>query len=476
MTAQRLFSSVSLRAGPWLVSRVVVLAWTAFGSTALAEPKGGAPDASGDRFDLVVLSETHARLFQRSLLPGPHGALVRTSTLVPVTEYVSLDAKDLDAPWATDGLDVELSAWGQATLGDASPEHAADGDVQSANVTLRRGPASLRLGRQHVAGGAARYSRFDGADAGIALGRHFDGEVYGGFTVLPRWDARPGYYLLGAAADTTLKDPAALPAPSRSGTWLAGARAGWRASSADASLSFHEERSDGFLARRNLGADAHADLPFAMAASGSALVDLDARKPSNLRVSANGSPAPVFDVAVDYAHTVPALLLSHQSVLSVFGTDAYDEIGGYATWRAARALRFEGSGFLDVYTQGRPGSRVTGVVRMSPDVAGRTVARVEYGRVETPDNGYHAIRLSLIQRFSRAIDATLESYGYFYDRPIHGVSTSSVQSGTVSFPVERCLRVLLAGSLLQSPYARFDTQAQVRLEYALDASRREGGR
>jgi hypothetical protein len=163
-------------------------------------------------------------------------------------------------------------------------------------------------------------------------------------------------------------------------------------------------------------------------------------------------------------------------VLSVFGTDAYDEIGGYATLRAARALRLEASGFLDVYVQGRAGSRATGAVRMSPDDAGRTVARVEYGRVQTPDNGYHSIRISLTQRLSHSIDATVESYGYFYDRAIRGVRTSSVQSGTVSFPVERCLRVLVGASLLQSPYARLDTQAQVRLEYSFDGSRRGGGR
>ena len=61
-----------------------------------------------------------------------------------------------------------------------------------------------------MVGGAARYSRFDGLAIGLAFGAGFDAEVYGGFTVLPRYDARPGYYLLGATADSLLRDPNAL--------------------------------------------------------------------------------------------------------------------------------------------------------------------------------------------------------------------------------------------------------------------------
>jgi hypothetical protein len=433
------------------------------------------PDSSSvagpDRFDLFVRGETHAELFRRALRPGPDGTLVVTRTLLPIQEYVFLGAKNLDAPWRKDSIDVELSAWGATTLGDPSPERALDGDVQTANVGYRQGPLWVRLGRQHVAGGAARYARFDGADAGVALGAGLDVETYGGFVVLPRWDRTPGYYLLGAAAETALKDPNAVAAPPRSSTWLAGGRVGYKNDWARAGLSFHEEHTGGSLARRNLGADAEADLLDAMTVTGSALLDLDERRFADAHLSADVSPMGALDVTAEYLHAAPALLLSRQSVLSVFSTDSYDEVGGYATFRAARALRVESSGFVDVYDGGRPGGRGQIAARVLPDPSGRTVTRIEYTRLLAPGNGYHAIRVSLSRRFDPALSGTLEAYGYFYDSAIRNVSTSSVYAGTLTWQPERSLSFLIGGSLARSPYARLDAEAQLRVAYAFDLSR-----
>lgn len=441
-------------------------------------PGAAAPDAPStagpDRFDLLVRGETHAELFRRALLPGPNGTLVFTRTLLPVQQYVLLDAKNLDMPWQKDSVDVELSAWGETTLGDPSPERALDGDVQTANVGYRQGPAQVRLGRQHVAGGAARYARFDGGDVAVDLGAGLDVEAYGGFTVLPRWDARPGYYILGAAADTSLKDPGALPAPARSSTWLAGGRVGYKNRWAHAGLSFHEERASGWLARRNLAADARADLQGTVEVAGSALLDVDARHLADARLSADLTPFEALDLSAEYLHAEPALLLSRQSVLSVFSTASYDEVGGLATLRAARVLRFESSGFFDVYDEGRPGARAELAVRALPGTGGRTMARFSYTRLLAPDNGYHAVRLSLSQRFLPKVTGTLEGYGYFYDSPIRGVKTSTVYAGTVSFQAERAVSVLVGASLARSPYARLDAETQVRLAYAFDLSH-EGG-
>src|SRR5690606_6968150 len=155
------------------------------GSPARAQP---AAREAPDHHTLLVHSETQIELFRRALLPGARGALVETATVAPAYESVLLRARDLDTPWSADARDLELAAWGRVWFGEAGPERSLDADVQTASVRLRHRDVALRLGRQHVAGGAARYARFDGAELAAELGSGFATRVYGGFGVLPRWD------------------------------------------------------------------------------------------------------------------------------------------------------------------------------------------------------------------------------------------------------------------------------------------------
>jgi hypothetical protein len=95
------------------------LAFSAAGS-AVAQESEPAPRAihssakpPADRLSLTARSETHLQFFQRALLPGPNGAIVSEDTALPITEYVTVDARNVDAPWQKDGLHLEFSAWGQ---------------------------------------------------------------------------------------------------------------------------------------------------------------------------------------------------------------------------------------------------------------------------------------------------------------------------------------------------------------------------
>src|SRR5262245_60559977 len=127
-----------------------------------------------DSFDASVRVETYGELFRRALLPGPNGALVETDTVAALHHSLSLQAYDIDTCWRKDGVDVGLAAWERAELGGQGGESVLDGDVETANVRYRHGVVALRLGRQHAAGGAARYVRFDGLALGAALGAGFE--------------------------------------------------------------------------------------------------------------------------------------------------------------------------------------------------------------------------------------------------------------------------------------------------------------
>ena len=439
---------------------------------AAAEPDAPAVER-GDQYDLAARSETYVELFRRALLPGPSGAIVETGTAAPVHEYLSLSAHDLDTSWRKDAIDVELAAWGRGWLGDQETERRFDGDVQVANARYRHGPLSFRLGRQQAAGGAARWVRFDGAEVGATLPAGLSLEGYGGFTVLPRWDARPGYHHLGAAADSLLRTPEAVPEPDRSGYLLGGGKMSWTGDRGHAALSFHEQHEEAGLARRTLGADARAQIVTSVGLGGAGLFELDALGIQDARLWVDTTPAPPVDLSVEYLHTEPALFLSRQSVLSVFTTEAYEEIGGNAVVRPVPGLALETGGWLEIYDADRRGARGDLGARIQPGAGKRTVVRVGYSRVVAVENGYHGARLALSHRIALPLTGTVEAYGYLYDEPILGRTTSSVYAGTLGWQAARAVNLTWGASLAQSPYASVDLQTLLRLILDFDFSRRE---
>jgi len=432
-------------------------------------PASPAAPAPIDRFTLVGHSETYLRLYQRALLPGQNGAAVPTETAVPLVSYLLANARDVDAPWQKDAIQLEFAAWARVWPTSTSLERPFDGDVQTASVRLQAGPAWAALGRQQMAGGAARFVRFDGIRLGAAhLGLFVEG--YAGFTVLPRWNEQPGYHQLGDAEDELLVNPP--PAAQRGDQWLAGARTGYASLPLSASLSYHEQRRDAELDRRSLGVDV-ATRAFGMASlGGTALLDLDSTRFADARFWVDAAPHPLIDVGVELLHAEPALLLSRQSVLSVFSTDGYDELGGTLRVRARRWLRFEANGYLDLYDGGDPGARGQLAARLSFDERYPTLVRVAYSRVDAPDNGYHGLRASFSRQLSKSLGSTLEAYGYFYDTPVAGISSSFLGAGTLSYRVQEPFEVLWSASLARSPYAELDAQTMLRASYRFDASPR----
>lgn len=445
-----------------LVAAVAVLAVR---SAAAQSPDSGSAEAQADRFELSAHAETYATLFRRAPLPGPEGALVETETAAPIYEYLQLRARNLDFAGQADTIDLEVSGWARVWPTETRFEGPLDGDLQTAAVTYHRGRGTARLGRQQFVGGAARFARFDGLSLGANLGAGLSAQAYGGLTVLPRYNERPGYYHLGSEADSLLRDPEAFEQPRR-GHWLAGARLNYGSPRWSASASFHEQREQGELGHRNLGLDARGVLSPRASAAASAVLDADVLRLSDSRVWLDLEPLEPLALSVEYLHTEPALWLSRQSVLSVFSTDRFDEAGGIATLRFSPKLRLEGAGFVSLYDDHRPGVRGEGTLRVTPDAL--TVVRLSYVRVLAPSNGYHSLRSSVSRRLLTEFSATLEAYAYYYDHPIRGYRSSAVYAGTLSYEPRSRLSALWGASLSRTPYAALDAQSLLRLSYAFD--------
>ncbi|MCA9595216.1 MAG: hypothetical protein KC776_17985 [Myxococcales bacterium] len=455
---------------PLVTSIGAALTVTALSASAAAADDD-VQDQPSDHYSVVARGETLFQLYERALLPGPDGALVVSRRVAPINQYLSLRVQDIDAIGHKDSLDVELSAWGGVHLGEldngdgVAREHRLDGDVQSANVRYHQGQTWLRLGRQAFAGGAARYARFDGLAVGSRLDVGLGAEAYGGLSVLPRWNQQIGYQQLGSAQDTLLRNPDALEDPNRTGYWLAGARLFYDKGPLSAGASFHEQHENSELAHRNVGADAHWQPSDKLAVGGNGIFDLDGSRLADARAWVDATPHYLVDLTGEFTHTVPAAFLSHQSVLSVFSTDSFDEVGGGFTLHAMPRLALEGNGFIELFSDGERGSRGDAEVRWSPDRPERTMIIVAYGRVIAPENGYHSLRTSLRRRIVRPLTATAEAYLYFYDESIRGIDTSSVYAGTLGYAVLPELSVLWGASVARSPYAKSDVQSLVRLSY-----------
>lgn len=438
-------------------------------AAATAQP--AAPPIAVDRYSLRAHSATYLRMFERALLPGPGGASVDTEGFIPIHEYLTLRATDLDSPWHRDSIDLEVAAWGTRALAAPEGERSFDGDVTVANVAYRWGPGTLKLGRQMTAGAAAGLAQLDGISAGVRTTSGFGVSGYGGLSVLPRWAERPGYHHLGSAADSLLESPDAFPEPSRSGNWMVGARADYvDPSLLEAGLSVHEERQFSELGRRDVAADVHlspiqiADLTL------QGVMDLDSARLAQALAAVDVYPAEDWELSAEYRRVDPARLMSRHSVLSVFVTDAFDEVGGRVGYRILPGLRLGSRGYLELFGPGELGMRADLRLRAAIDPAERLFFQVAYGRVSEPENGYHSVRASVSYRFIDPLAATAEHYAYFYDVAIRGLESATVEMASLQWKPLMNLRLLLGGSVSSSPYAELDAQTMLRVVYGYEVA------
>jgi hypothetical protein len=437
-------------------------------------PTAPPPRDAGASYDLVASSRTYLQVYQRALLPGPGGATVETDLLAPAHEYVYFRADRLDTSWAEDSVGFELSGWAAVQLAGDELGSNPDGDLTVANVYHRVGPATFTLGRQVQTAGAARFVRFDGLSADLRTSSGIGGTVYGGFTALPRWSARPGYHHLGSAFDTLVESPDALPEPDRGGEWLAGGRLGYAyKSSLVVGAGVHEQRTGGELDRRNAALDLRLSPVEMLDVSGRLIADLDTTAVADASAAADLYPVEPLHVALEYRRVTPNLLLSKQSVFSVFRTERFDELGGELGFEASERLEIGAGQWVEWLGLGDLATRTQVHARIYPEESERVALQFVYGRVSEPENGYHSTRVSARWQVATPVAVVAEHYAYFYDEDINGFALSSVEALNAEYAGSLPLTFLLGGTLAHTPYAAND--AQVLLRVAYDFHRMEGG-
>lgn len=426
-----------------------------------------------DDYDVDVRASTYVQATKQAFVPGANGVVAQPEAVAALYGYAFARVTNVDL-WGKDALSAELSAWG--ALG-ALPEPAGqvgDGDLQSAWVQHATKTFRIKLGRQVVMPGAARYVRFDGASAGVRLGP-VDVEAYVGFVTLPRFGRPRGYYILGSVNDA-LKDPKFLEAQTRPGQYTLGARAAWVGTPwLKGAVAFHEQQGADGLAFRNMAFDVVGTMTGTLSAGGRLVLDLAQVKPAEARVFVDITKIDKLPLSVDYGYAAPSLLLPHTSVLAAFGGAAWHELGAEATWRASQYLRLTGRAAGQLYEGDHLGFRGSLRALWTPDIDERWTLVAEYARTGAWENGYNHLRAAARWRATEDLFASVDAGTYLYDSPVRGVKASVMGLANVEYQALPELKLMISGSLASTPFAAVEGQVLGRLVFELDGPSAGGG-
>lgn len=433
--------------------------------------------ATGNFFEFTGRTVTNVQMFKRALLPGPNGSIVEDQFLAPIHQSLSAHALGVDSPLGQDSLEIQVAAFGQVVPGADDATRPATWDVASAFIRQKWQRASLSLGRQVVAGGAARYARFDGGSLALSSRFGLQLQVYGGLTAMPRWNQRYGYHQLGQSYEDWSTDPNARLHVDRNDYWLAGVRAGWeRQDVGSLHVSVHHQQEQAGPAQANMGFSGTLTKIQHLELSADALFSTEASRFSDLRfaaiVQAMQSDAAGLFVRAEVLHTVPSLLLSQASVLSVFGFEEITEAGGMVSAELPLRIKIDASAYGQMYQEGSPGMRAEVSAHYQLDDKDSFFARAELGRLDTSDNGYWMFRASLGCRLPKDLKLLGDAYFYRYDDSISGYRSSSFYAAHLAYQPDAPWNARIGGSLTTSPYADYDLQALARVEYQFERSRR----
>jgi hypothetical protein len=395
------------------------------------------------------------------------GALQRA---VPLYELLNVVASDVKTPFADD-LEVALSTWGSLDLGEkrfwqngALVSTSYTGDV---NVGYVRGVfldrhLSLRVGRQMVADGVARMVQLDGLEARLDLPAGFGLQGYVGSPVSPRFAGRGGELVVGNIQ----------------AVFATGGRLSWRYSdllSVGTSVGIANDRG-GEASRRDAGVDFRlAPLQF-LVLTGQGFWSLTEARIGEAVIAATVTPIHHVEVTADYRHVEPDLFLPRTSILSVFAADKRNDIGGAVHWAVVRNMSVDADyHFLiedardaapdDPNLPAEHGHWAKAKATAHPGGTDST-AGVELSLLRHPENGYKLARLFGGHEFhALPVSATLDLYGYFFDRDVNGQPRSLTATGTLVYQFARAWKAALAGTAGTTPYLERQFEIMAKLVY-----------
>jgi hypothetical protein len=361
--------------------------------------------------------------------------------VIPIYQLLSLQLTDLAIP-GMEPAQLVMSGWGrlQSAHTDLEPH---DGDLGLLYLQARRGPVSLRVGRQHVLSAPGRMRLLDGVDATMDLPWGVSAAGFFGAVVAPRFAYNRGSWQTGTRVAKT------LPGPGRLGVTLV------------------HERMEGRVAYEEVGLDGYLLLgPVRLLG----LVSASPREHALVvgRVAASWLASNQLILTTDVERVTPDLLIPATSMFSVFASATHDSIGAEGEWRPdAYWTLFAGADLLRMNGESL-GYRSVARLTTYREPEHVSLIGMETVRLDEDQNGYVRGRLWSSLKPWPVLRLSSEIYIYRFDAPVNGIlySAGTYASGTYDLAPSWGLVVSIAAGT--SPAAQVFVEGMVRLAYDYD--------
>ena len=361
-------------------------------------------------------------------------------TVLPLYEGLRLTVRDVNVAHVDD-LRLEISGWLGGFLGDpiGGQRFAGDLDVAYLEAKLLRRHVLVRVGRQILIGGAARFSHLDGASVTFsASGAGLT--VYGGVPVVQRFGVKIG--------DAT-----------------AGGRLFYRFSYASQlGVSFAHIEEDGRTARQDVALDFRTQPIRMVTLTGIGVLSLVERSMAEIDVAATIQPHRMVDVRVDYRDQRPDLFISRGSIFAVFSNSTRQEVGSTIELRPVSRISVYGD-YHAIFDESGTGQRagLKGQVRLGP--ANELTIGTQLRLLRLPNNGYYQARAFGMLRVLPTLLLTLDGDAYVFTALVNGHSYSLTGAAAIAWDFSRSWRAVASGAVSTTPFVTNGYDFMVKLAY-----------
>ncbi|HEX9399902.1 MAG TPA: hypothetical protein VF912_07325 [Anaeromyxobacter sp.] len=429
-------------------------------SLAVALALIAASTAQADTIEVSSITLLNLAKQTRGGVPGQDWNLV---SVAPAFEIISITARDVRNGVADD-LTFVLSTWASYDIRDRRWDNGTDSDLTGDLVTAyaqgrfigRR--LTLRLGRTQVPTGAARMIQLDGGQAVLLLPAGFRVSAYAGSPVAQRFATRSGFRSWNAVG----------------GDLATGGRVGWSLAlpgapgrGLDLGASVNLVSDGGDPVRQEVGADARVALAEPLVLSAFAAYSLPDERASEAVVRAGWTPTRRLLVEADYRYVAPDLLLSRNSILSVFSAEERQWVGGGATYTVLRGLKVGGSYHLQV----EPGATESASNELGNEAdarveweRGRTLAGLEGFVLDAFDNGYVGGRAFGRQELGRSF-AALDVLLHRFREEVNGQRVAVTGTLSLGYELAHGFAAVVSGRAGMNPFMEQTFEVMAKLAY-----------
>ncbi len=429
-------------------------------AAAVAALVAAGPAARADTID--VRSTTLLRLGQETR-GGEPGRAPELDTVAPAFEILSISARNVTNPIADD-LAIVVSTWGSYELADrrwdAGTGSNLTGDVMTGYLQgkLLGRRLTLRVGREHVMTGSARAIHLDGGEAIASLPLGIRLSAYAGMPVSQRFTTRQAIRSWNPVG----------------GDLAYGGRLAWalglpgipgRGIELGVSTSFVEDGGD--PVREEAAADLRVQPVRDLTLTGFGAYSLYDERLSELTARVSFSATRALRLEADARYVAPDLLLSRNSLLSVFSAEERKSFGLGASYDVGKGLRVGGA----YHAQIEPGETEDDSERLGHEAEariewerGHALAGAEVLFLDALENGYVAARLFGRRRLGRFF-AAADVLSHFFREEVNGEPLAVTGALTAGVDLARGFSAMVSGRAGMTPFLEQTFDVMAKLAY-----------